>query len=543
MCRCNDKNRTMFPRFFTAAGAILLLSLILAAGGCAVGPDFVKPEAKLNENWSQKADEHIATQPAIDSQWWKTFNDPKLDQLIQMAYQQNLSLQIAGLRIIEARARLGIAVGGQFPQTEVNGSASNVGLGEHAPNGAAMERNYWDYQTGFDASWEMDFWGKYRRDIESAQADLIASVASYDDMLVSLTGEVARTYIMVRTYEELITLAVENTKLQEEGLKIAKARFDNGATSELDVTQATTLLESTRASVPKLQASLQQAQNALSTLLGQPTGDVQKLLEGSKTIPTAGSKVAVSMPAELLRRRPDIRYAEYSAMAQCARIGVAKADLYPSFSLFGSLGFRTSSDGGALSNDAKFHNLFDGDSVMYSFGPGFNWPIFNFGRIENNVRVQDAKFQQRLVNYQDTVLKAAQEVEDAMTGFLRSQEAAVSEENSVKAASRSAEISMTQYKEGAVDYERVLDVQRSLLGQQNNLTQTRSSIVTNLVAMYKALGGGWEMREGQPVIPETMQTQMQKRTDWGKLLPSKSAPEIKEVQPAGTMSLMQTPDW
>jgi NodT family efflux transporter outer membrane factor (OMF) lipoprotein len=521
----------------------LLLGMIAVLGGCAVGPDFVKPETKVNENWSEKADPRIATQSAVDSQWWKTFNDPKLDQLIQMACQQNLPLQISGLRILEARARLGIAVGGQYPQMEINGSAGETGLSKNMPNGAGSDRDYWNYQTGFDASWELDFWGKFRRDIEAAQANLVGSMADYDSALVTLTGEVARTYTVIRTYEVLIDLANENAKLQEEGLRIAKARFDNGATSELDVTQATTLLESTRATIPKLQASLQQAQNALSTLLGQTTGDIQKLLEGSRAIPAAQPKVGVSVPAELLRRRPDIRSAELYAMSQSARIGVAKADLYPSFSLFGSVGFQSSRDGGVRSNNAQFHNLFDSDSLTYSFGPGFNWPIFNFGRIENNVRVQDAKFQQLLINYQDTVLKAAQEVEDSMTGFLRAQEATAFDQKAVNAARRSAEIAMTQYKEGAVDYQRVIDVQRSLLQEENSLAQTQSSIATNLIALYKALGGGWELRQGQPIVPESIQTQMQKRTNWGKLLPSKPAPEtLADPTPAGKMP-MQTVDW
>jgi NodT family efflux transporter outer membrane factor (OMF) lipoprotein len=361
---------------------------------------------------------------------------------------------------------------------------------------------------------------------------------------VTLAGEVARTYTVIRTYEVLVDLAVENTKLQEEGLRIAQARFDNGATSELDVTQAKTLLESTRASIPKLQASLQQSQNALSTLLGQPTGQIQKLMEGSRTIPSAQSKVTVSMPAELLRRRPDIRRAELAAMAQSARIGVAKADLYPSFSLFGNVGFQTSSDGGTQSNNAKFHNLFDGDSFFYSYGPGINWPIFNYGRIENFVRIQDARYQQLIVDYQNTVLRAAQEVEDSMTGYLRAQEKVVFDQNAVKAAKRSTEISMAQYREGAVDYQRVLDAQRSQLLQENNLTQTRSSIATNLIAMYKALGGGWELRQGQPIIAESTQAEMQKRTNWGKLLPSQPAPETLNPPPsAKEIPVLQTPDW
>ncbi len=524
--------------------AIVLMSIVLASGGCTVGPNFEKPQVKLNDNWSQDADVRVAVQSDVDSQWWKSFNDPKLDQLIQMAYQQNLPLQVSGLRILEARARLGIAVGGQYPQQEMFGSVSNVGLGKNAANSAGIDRNYWDYQTGFDASWELDFWGKFRRDVESAQANLIASMADYDSAIVSLAGEVARTYTAIRTFEVLIDLANENAKLQEEGLRIAKARFENGATSELDVMQATTLLESTRASIPKLQASLQQSQNALSTLLGQTTGDMQKLLEGLRAIPSAQAKVGVCVPAELLRRRPDIRSAELYAMAQCARIGVAKAELYPSFSLFGQIGFQTSDNGGLSSGNAEPHNLFDGDSFAYSYGPGFRWPIFNFGRIENIVRIQDARFQQLLVDYQDTVLRAAQEVEDSMTGFLRYQDAAGFDQNAVNAAKRSVEIAMIQYKEGAVDYQRVIDVQRSLLQEENNLALARSSIATNLITLYKALGGGWELRQGQPIVAESVQSQMQERTNWGKILPSQPAPEtLTAPRSADQSPLLQSPDW
>lgn len=541
---CHRAGQIAYRASLAVVYAIVLTSILLVSGGCTVGPNFEKPEVKLNENWSQNADVRVAVQSEVDNQWWKSFNDPALNQLIQMAYQQNLSLQVSGLRILEARARLGIAVGGQYPQQEIFGSASNVGLGKNAANSAGLERNYWDYQTGFDASWELDFWGKFRRDVESAQANLIASMADYDSALVSLTGEVARTYTVIRTYEVLIDLANQNAVLQEEGLRIADARFKNGATSELDVMQATTLLESTRASIPKLQASLQQAQNALSTLLGQTTGDIKKAMEGSRVIPSAQPKVGVSVPAQLLRRRPDIRSAELYAMAQCARIGVAKAELYPSFSLFGQVGFQTSDDGGLSSGNAELHNLFDGDSFSYSVGPGFRWPIFNFGRIENIVRIQDARFQQLLVNYQDTVLKAAQEVEDSMTGFLRAQEAAGFDQNAVNAAKRSAEIAMIQYKEGAVDYQRVIDVQRSLLQEENSLALTQSSIAANLIALYKALGGGWELRQGQPVVPESMQTQMQKRTNWGKILPSQPAPEtLTAPQSADKSPLLQSPDW
>jgi len=351
-------------------------------------------------------------------------------------------------------------------------------------------------------------------------------VADYYYALVSLTAEVARTYTMIRTFEVLIQLAEANAKVQEEGLRIAEARFRNGATSELDMAQAATLYESTRASIPQLQISAQQARNALSTLLGQPTGAVEALLVGPKQIPNAPARVAVSMPAEMLRRRPDIRSAELYAAAQCARIGVAKAELYPSFSLVGSIGLRASNSG-----DGEFRNLFSTDSLYYAAGPQVNWVFFNWGRTKNNVRVQDARFQQLLVNYQDTVLRAAQEVEDAIVGFINAQEAAAFEQRSVEAAQRSNELALLQYQEGAVDFQRVLDAQRFLLEQQNALAQTRSSIAISVIALYKALGGGWELSRGKQFVPSNVQAEMKDRTDWGDMLSEPRGPETEKNAP------------
>lgn len=544
MCSHNLAKPTVYGGHWAIAGTVSLLSLVFVLSGCAVGPDFVKPEAKIHENWLEKDDSRVATQTAVDSQWWRAFNDPTFDQLIKLAYQQNLPLQITGLRILEARSRLGIAIGRQFPQQQdVFGSVTKVGISENRANGAFLDQYFWDYQLGFDAIWELDFWGKFRRDVEAAHDSLIASVADYDDALVSLFAEVARTYTVIRTFEVLIELTYENAKVQEEGLMIAESRFRNGITTELDVTQARTLLESTRASIPRLESGLRQAQNALSTLLGQPPGAIQTLLDGRKGIPKAPAEVTVSVPAELLRRRPDIRSAELSAAAQCARIGIAKADLYPRFSLFGEIGFQSSSDGGIQSNNAHFDNLFDSSSLFYSFGPQVQFPFFNYGRIVNNVRVQDARFQQLLVNYQDTVLRAAQESEDALIGFLKAQETTAFVQNSVNAAQRSVEIALAQYREGAVDYQRVLDTQRALLQEEIRLAETRSSIATNLIALYKALGGGWELHKGQPIIAESAQAEMQKRTYWGRLLPPSPPPETLNTPSARDIPVLQKPYW
>ena len=491
-----------------------------------VGPDFKKPEVPVAPHWNAKSDPRIATQTAADTLWWKSFNDSALDRLVDLAYQQNLSLQIAGLRIVEARARLGIATGRQFPQLqELNAGASADGLTKNLANAANVERNFFSYQVGFDAVWELDFWGKYRRGVESEAASLLATVADYYYALVSLNAEVARTYTTIRTYEVLLEQARTNVTLQEEGLRIADSRFKNGATSELDVTQATTLLASTRATIPELETGVQQARNALSTLLGQSTGSVDSLLDGPKLIPKAPESVAVAVPAEMLRRRPDIRGAELIAAAQCARIGVAKAELYPSFSLFGSVGLSATSSG------LGSHQLFSGDSFVYSVGPQISWPFFNYGRLKNNVRVEDARLQQLLVNYKDTVLKAAREVEDAIVGYVNSRDSLTFEQTSVDAARRAQEIAVSQYREGAVDYQRVLDAQRSLLEEENSLAQAGSSVATNVIALYKALGGGWEFRQGQPYVSTANQNEMKERTGWGDLLEEPRGVETEQQPP------------
>jgi len=505
--------------------SLLLLGPPLLLVGCAVGPDFKTPDVNVPESWQTTDDAHIA-RTATDALWWKAFDDPALDRLVELAYGQNLPLQIAGLRIMEARAQLAIATGEQYPQVQqAFASALAAGLSKNAPIAAGIPRYLGDYRIGFDAAWELDFWGKYRRGVQAAAASMLSSVADYYAALVSLTAEVARTYVVIRTFEVLIDLIQENVRLQEDGLKIAESRFHNGATSELDPTQATTLLEGTRASIPPLQTSLQQARNALSTLLGQPTGTVEALITGPAAIPRAPATVAVGLPAEMLRRRPDIRRAELNAAAQCARIGVAKADLYPSFSLAGTIGLETATTA------AGTPNLFSLNGIFFNAGPRISWPFFNYGRLTNAVRVQDARFEELLVAYHDTVLRAAQEVQDALTGFVNARQAVVFSQNAVKSAERSEELALAEYREGATGYERVLDAQRALLEQQNNLAQSSSSVATDLIALYKALGGGWEVRQRQPFIPEGTVREMKERTNWGDMLSQPPASDPAKGQP------------
>jgi NodT family efflux transporter outer membrane factor (OMF) lipoprotein len=511
-----------------AAWTALGVGVLGALGGCAVGPDFKTPQTPLNARWQPAGDPRVAAQAAADSLWWRSFNDGALDRLVALAFQQNLPLQIAGLRIAEARAQLGVATGRQFPQVqEATGDITVASPSENTPISVVLPEHFVNYQIGFDAAWEVDFWGKYRRGVEAETANLLATVADYQSALVSLTAEVARTYVTLRAFEVFIDLARTNADLQAKALGIAESRFRNGATTELDPTQAKVLLESTRASIPRLEIGRQQARNALATLLGQLTGAIDPLLTGPREIPRPPPRVAVGVPVEMLRRRPDIRSAEMAAAAQCARVGVAKADLYPSFSLIGSVGLESGSTNGSPKS------FFSTGSIFYSFGPHVNWPFFTYGRIQNRVRVEDARFQELLVDYRNTVLKAAQEVEDTLAGFLYSQDAVIFEEGAVKAAQRAVELSLIQYDEGATDYQRVIDAQRSLLQQQNSLAQTTSDVATNLVALYKALGGGWESHQGQPVVQPATQREMDERTHWDDMLSPPPAPEASQSPPSG----------
>ena len=515
-----------------ASVLFVLFTLAFLVSGCMVGPDFVKPDAQMEEGWLQQHNQEIKSEPADFSEWWTVFNDPVLDNLIEIASRQNLDLQNAGLRILEARAQLGIAVGFQYPQTQQIGGEANANqLSENAPNGAGADKFFYNYQFGFDAAWELDFWGRFRRGVESANASLYTTLANYDDILVSLIAEVARTYFDIRTFEQRLVYARENVVHQKDSLDIAAARFEFGAESELDVTQAKALLKQTQATIPPLEASLRQAKNALAILLGILPTEVQDILGPPKPIPTVPIEVAVGIPAELLRRRPDIRLAEFQAAVQSAQIGIAKADLYPSFSLVGSLGLQSSDKGGVRSNSANFSDLFTSGGITYFIGPSFQWPIFNYGRLKNNVRVQDARFQQLVVNYQNTVLRAFQDVEDATVGFLRTQEQTGFLSESVAQYRRSEELSLIQYSEGLTSYQRVIDAQRNLAEQEDAFASATGSVGINLIALYKALGGGWELRLGKDFIPEQTKEEMRQRTDWGDLLPPEDLPEDREEKP------------
>ena len=520
----------------------MLLAVFLVVAGCElIGPDFQKPDSETEPGWLDRKDGRISQRGSDHRNWWKTFTDPVLDQLIQTAYRQNLSLRESGLRILEARAQLGVAVGDFYPQKQdLSGFTDYIklpsgALSELLPNKAGGLPPFWWSRMGISASWELDIWGKFRRAIEAADAQMLATIAAYDAAIVTLTADVATTYIRIRTLEKKLDIARSNVQAQLNNLRIADAKFRGGSSSRRDVEQARTVLGGTQASIPALDSQLRQAKNALSVLLGQPPSDLDKPLglgQRYAQIPAPPVQVAVGIPLDLLRRRPDIREAEYQAQMQSAQIGIAKAQLYPALSLSGSFSFVSST-----ANGMSLGDMFQWGNQFYRFGPAVQWNIFNYGQITNQVRSNDALFQSKLVNYQNVVLNAQREVEDGLIAFLKAQDSAEYLAQSTAAAKRSLELATLQYKEGIADFTTVLTAEQSLLSQQDNFASALGDIATGLVSVYRGLGGGWQIREGQAFVPEPIKAAMAKRTDWGDLLSSTPVPE----GPAkGTVRM---PDW
>ena len=506
-------------------GLMGLTALLMLVGGCVtLGPDYQTPEAPMSQEWIDIDEPRVDNQSADYSQWWTVFNDPVLNSLVDQAYQQNLTLRIAGLRILEARANLGIARGSQYPQSQqINGGAAAVEVSENEP-GSAADRSFETAETTFDLAWELDFWGRFRRVIESADAQLDASIADYDDVMVTLAAEVGRFYVLLRTFEERLSLAQHNVVTQQNALHIADVKFQNGAVTELDVQQARAVLGNTQAAVPVLESAARRSGNALAVLLGLTPQSLSDLLEGTAAIPAAPPEVSMGVPAELLRRRPDVRRAERLLAAQSGQIGVAITDLYPRFSLIGSVGFRTSdSSQSSFNMDSGLGDLFDSDSATSFLGPFFSWNVLNYGRIKNNIRVQDARFQQLLVNYQNTVLSALAETENAIVAYLKAHDQAKFLGESVAAAQRSVELSLVQYREGTTEFNRVIDALAFLFRQQDSLTATTGDVATNLVVMYKALGGGYQPgseRDAADCVADEDKEQLRSRTKyWRKELP------------------------
>lgn len=505
----------------------LVLGLVLT--GCTmVGPDFERPEAPYLGSWSRGAGLPIdkktgfTTRSEAVNDWWTLFKDPVLTAFINEAYRDNLELEAAGVRIYQARAQLGIARGELFPQQQQGNLSyrgfefsSNNSLVQEIRQFIPIDNKFNTYSAGFDAGWEIDIWGKLRRNVQSAEANLLYQIASYDDVLVTLTGDIAATYVTIRELQGLIAIARANAALQKESLGIAKIKLQGGTTTQLDVDEATASYNATLATIPQYQAALAQAMNAMSVLIGETPGDVEPRVKKHQRLPRVPAEVAVGVPADLLRRRPDIRAAEYQAAAQSAQIGVAQADLYPAFTITGAVAVKSSDIG----------NLFSSGSFDGFINPGFTWNFLNYGRLRNNVRVQDAEFQELLLNYKNTVLNAYSEVETALVSFLKAKQQVVYLRRSVAAARRAEGVVLDQYRDGTASYDRVLDSQRQLLLSQSRLLAARADVLTNLIAVYKGLAGGWIPPNVKGFISDKTRDQMENRTNWGKLLEKPVEPQ------------------
>jgi NodT family efflux transporter outer membrane factor (OMF) lipoprotein len=511
-------------RIVASAAAALLL------GGCMmVGPDYTRPAAPAAEQWMEPPDATIARQHADYSAWWTVFNDATLTSLIETAYRQNPSLQAAGARVLEAVANRGIAIGTLYPQLQqASGGYTYATASTNRANqsGPTLDNTFSDVFLGFDAGWELDFWGRFRRGIEAADAQLLASVAAYDDALVSLVAEVALNYITLRTLEERLAVARANVAIQQSSYEIVSEKYRGGAVSKLDAEQAASLLDDTRSLMPGLEANIRQTQNTLCLLLGMPPRDLRDILGDTRPIPSAPAQVAVGIPADLLRRRPDIRRAERLLAAQSAQIGVAKTDLFPRLSLLGTIS--------VASKD--FANLFDGQSIEAFGGPSFRWAILNYGRITNNVRVQDAEYQALVSDYENTVLRAQTEVESSIAAFLGTRRQVDLLARSVDAAQTAVTLADLQYREGAVDYTRVINTQQFLLTAQDKFVSTKGQVALSLTTLYRALGGGWELRAGKDFVPSETAKQMRERVNWGDLLGSDEQQAKLAAVAAGTES-------
>ncbi|MGC1722695.1 MAG: efflux transporter outer membrane subunit, partial [Isosphaeraceae bacterium] len=500
----HDAHRIPRPRHWRWPALAGLVVAVLLNSGCImtgpgqwihngfkVGPNYGRPPAPVAAEWIQANDPSVQNHHLQD--WWQVFGDPTLDVLIDTAYEQNPNLRVAGTRVLEARAGQAIAVGNIFPQTQqATGSYSRVNLNSNMPlvgpllnslppSERSLAFSNWLY--GFNLSWELDLWGRIRRNIESTNASLDASVEDYDAALVTLLADVATNYVQYRVAQQRIKIARDNVRIQEGVLALAEEKFRVGTTTRLDVEQARTVLEQTRSTIPALRIQLGQANDTLCTLLGMPPRDMEPELGpgpelGSAPMRNTPAWVATGIPADLLRRRPDVRSAERKVAAQSAQIGVAEAALYPTIAINGYLGW----------DAADLTKLFETKSFIGYVIPSFSWNILNYGRIRNNVLMQVAKTQELIATYQNTVLSAGREVQTPLRGFLRSREQAEDLDRSVKAATAATQLGVQQYRTGIIDFNRVFNLETTQVQQQDQLAIAAGNIALNLVNVYRALG-------------------------------------------------------
>ncbi|MCB1135891.1 MAG: efflux transporter outer membrane subunit [Chlamydiia bacterium] len=473
---------------------ISIVSCGLWLTGCFnLGPDYCCPDARVACEWNNESGAFVEKESNGHCTWWRDFHDPVLNCLIEMASEENLDLQIACERINEARANLGIASGLRYPQLQrLFGKQITSQLSEHVPPLSILPEDIRRrsnssndlFTVSFDAMWELDIWGKYQKGVDAATAMYCAEVFGRDAAIVMVFAQVAQSYTTYRMLDSLMEVANESLVVQRRSLEIAEVRYRNGVSTELDVVQAQALLYETEALIPELQEGKTLAKNSLCALLALNSGELDCILEEGSGIPRASATLSVGLPCDLLRRRPDVRAAEQRTIAACAKIGIARTALLPSLSLAGTVGFAST----------EKSTLFHGDSLYWKHGFGIDWDILNYGRLQNAVCVEKARFEQAALAYKDAVLQAQIEVEDAFASIVANQEREYAFRKATEAAARSLDIALLQYREGEGEFDRVIDSERAWLAQRSELASVQAALTTSLIQLYKALGGGWQWR-------------------------------------------------
>ena len=479
--------RNTISWLWSLAGAIFL------ASGCAVGPNYQRPDIAVPSVWNEAQQSGVDSRAADLTHWWTAFNDPVLESLIERGVKSNLDLRIAEARVREARATRAVTAAGAWPAIDTSGSYSRSRASKNAlsfpsqtdggiSGGVGRELEQDLFRAGFDASWEIDIFGRVRRSVEAADANVEASVENRRDALVTLLGDVAKNYIDLRGFQRRLQVARASLTAQQETLDLTTVRFQAGLASDLEVAQAEAQVRQTEAQVPTLESSLKQTAYAIDLLLGLQPGSLWRDLSQEAAIPALPPEVLIGLPSELLRRRPDIRRAERQLAAATAQIGAAMADLFPRFSLTGSGGLQSVSAGDWFTSGSRF----------WSIGPTVSWPIFDAGRIRANIEVRNAQQEQALNLYEKTILTALRDVETSLVSYAKEQTRTQSLTAAVAANRRALAMANELYIRGLNDFLNVLDAQRALYAAESDLAQSEATMASNLVALYKALGGGWE---------------------------------------------------
>ena len=499
-------------------GVVLGAFSVLTIAGCAVGPNYQKPEIEVPGQYRPATTQTAGTEP-LEVQWWRTFNDPMLDRYIVAAWRDSLDIRIAAARVREARALRGVASADFWPDVTASGSytRSKSGGGDFDSgfDGGGGERSL--YQAGFDAIWELDVFGRVRRSVEAANADIQAAEAEFQNTLITLYGEVARNYIELRGFQREIAIAQDNVRAQRETLELTRTRYKAGLTSDLDVARAEAQVAATLSQIPELETLARAAAHRLGVLLGQEPSALLDELDEPKRIPQPPPAIPVGVPSELLRRRPDIRRAERSLAAETARVGVAVADLFPRFTLTGDVGWSAN----------HFKNLFNSSSLGWSAGPGVSWSIFNAGRVRGQIEAQRARTDAAVAEYQRTVLLALEEVQNALVAYQQDQIRRTTLMQAVEANQRAVNLAQQLYQRGLADFLNVLQAQFNLYASQDALVRSDSEVSADVVALYKALGGGWEE---EPVADPAAATTRPTGTAASETIPR--APSPASTQPA-----------